>query len=111
MWLIALAALGLFAVAWMLGRALLWRRMAAILACTICLIALLLEMFFLLEVQSLQNYDEQVFQAAGQQLKGIAYSVTWGFWVALAVTGVALLVSGFLLLQWHKSVTGRPVGP
>jgi hypothetical protein len=111
LWLVALAALGLVAIAWMLGRALLWRRMAAILACTVCLIALLLELFFLLEVQSLQNYDEQVFQAAGQQLNGIAYNVTWGFWVALAVTGVALLVSGFLLLQRHKSVTGRPVGP
>ncbi|HLW02347.1 MAG TPA: hypothetical protein VKT82_27065 [Ktedonobacterales bacterium] len=111
LWLIALAALGLVAVAWMLGRALLWRRMAAILACTICLVALTLEAFFLLEVQSLQTYDEQVFQAAGQQLKGTAYGVTWGFWAALAITGVALLVSGFLLLQRHKSVTGRPIKP
>jgi hypothetical protein len=111
LWLIALAALGLIAIAWMLGRALLWRRMAAILACITCLVALMLEAFFLLEVQSLQAYDEQIFQAAGQQLKGTAYGVTWGFWLALAVTGVALFVSGFLLLQRHKSVTGRPVGP
>ncbi len=111
LWLVPLAALGLLAVAWMMGRGVLWRRMAAILACVICLVALTLEALFLLEVQSLQSYDEQVFQAAGKQLAGTAYSVTWGFWAAMAVTGLALLVSGFLLLQRHKSVTGRLVGP
>lgn len=111
LWLVPLAALGLVAITWMLGRGLLWRRMAAILACVILLVALGLEAFFLLEVQSLQNYDVQVFQSAGQQLTGTAYSVAWGFWVALALTGIALLVSGFLLLQRHKSVTGRPAIP
>ncbi len=111
LWLIPLAALGLLAIAWMMGRGLLWRRMAAILACIVCLVALALEALFLLEVQSLQSYNAQVFQAAGQQLKGAAFSVTWGFWVALAVTGLALLMSGFLLLQRHKSVTGRLIGP
>lgn len=109
LWLIPLAALGLIAVAWMMGRGLLWRRMAAILACLICLVALAVETFFLLEVQSLQTYDEQVFQSAGQQLIGMAYSVTWGLWAAMIVTGIALLVSGFLLLQRHKSVTGKLV--
>jgi hypothetical protein len=29
----------------------------------------------------------------------------------MAVSGVALLVSGFLLLQRHKSVTGKLIGP
>ena len=111
LWLVPLAALGLVAITWMLGRGLLWRRMAAILACVILLVALGLEAFFLLEVQSLQNYDVQVFQSAGQQLTGTAYSVAWGFWAALALTGIALLVSGFLLLQRHKSVTGRPAIP
>ncbi len=111
LWLIPLAALGLIYIAWATGRGLLWRRIAAILACVTCLVALALEVFFLVEVQSLQNYDEQIFQAAGQQLTAIAYNVAWGFWVALAVTGLALLVSGFLLLQRHKSVTGRLVGP
>lgn len=109
LWLIPLAALGLIAVAWMMGRGLLWRRMAAILACVICLVALAVETFFLLEVQSLQTYDEQVFQSAGQQLTGMAYSVSWGFWAAMISTGIALLVSGFLLLQRHKSVTGKLV--
>jgi hypothetical protein len=109
--LIPLAALGLMYIAWMVGRGLLWRRIAAILACIACLVALALEVFFLVEVQSLQNYDEQLFQAAGQQLTGAAYGVVWGFWAAMAVTGVALLVSGFLLLQRHKSVTGKIVGP
>jgi hypothetical protein len=111
LWLVPIAALGLVEIAWLLGRGLLWRRMAAILACVTCLVALALEVFFLLEVQSLQSYDEQVFQSAGEQLKGVAYSVAWGFWVALAVSGVALLVSGFLLLQRHKSVTGMPAKP
>jgi len=111
LWLVPLAALGLVAIAWLLGRGRLWRRMAAILACVTCLVALALETFFLLEVQSLQSYDQQVFQSAGQQLTGTAYSVTWGFWVALAVSGVALLLSGFLLLQRHKSVTGMPAIP
>ena len=111
LWLVPLTALGLVAITWMLGRGLLWRRMAAILACVTLLVALALETFFLLEVQSLQNYDVQVFQSAGQQLTGTAYSVAWGFWVALALTGIALLVSGFLLLQRHKSVTGRPAIP
>jgi hypothetical protein len=111
LWLVLLAALCLVGIAWMLGRGLLWRRMAAILACVICLVALALEAFFLLEVQSLQTYDEQIFRAAGQQLTVTAYSVVWGFWAALAITGLALLVSGFLLLQRHKSVTGKLVGP
>ena len=111
LWLVPLAALGLVAITWMLGRGLLWRRMAAILACVILLVALGLETFFLLEVQSLQSYDVQVFQSAGQRLTGTAYSVAWGFWAALALTGTALIVSGFLLLQRHKSVTGRPAIP
>jgi hypothetical protein len=109
LWLIPLAGLVLIAVAWMMGRGLLWRRMAAILACVICLVALTLEVFFLLEVQSLQNYDQQLFQAAGDQLVSTAYGVVWGFWAALIITGAALLVSGFLLLQRHKSVTGKLV--
>ncbi len=111
LWLVPLAALGLVAIAWLLGQGRLWRRMAAILACVTCLVALALETFFLLEVQSLQSYDQQVFQSAGQQLTGTAYSVAWGFWVALAVSGLALLLSGFLLLQRHKSVTGMPAIP
>lgn len=111
LWLIPLAALGLFAIAWLLSRGLLWRRMAAILACITLLVALVVEVSFLLEVQSLQSYAEQVFQSAGQQLTGTAFSVAWGFWLALAVSGVGLLVSGFLLLQRHKSVTGMPAIP
>jgi hypothetical protein len=111
LWLVPLAALGLVTITWMLGRGLLWRRMAAILACVTLLVALALETFFLLEVQSLQNYDVQVFQSAGQQLTSTAYSVAWGFWVTLALTGIALLMSGFLLLQRHKSVTGMPARP
>lgn len=111
LWLVPLVALGLVAIAWLLARGSLWRRVASILACVTLLVALVLEAFFLLEVQSLQSYDEQVFQSAGQRLTGTAYSVAWGFWAALAVTGIALLVSGFLLLQRHKSVTGMPARP
>ncbi len=111
LWLIPLAGLVLAWIAWLLGEGRLWRRMAAIMAVTTALVALVLEVFFLLEVQSLQSYSEQVFQLAGQRLTSTAYSVVWGFWAALAVTGVALLVSGFLLLQRHKSVTGAPARP
>ncbi len=111
LWLIPLVGLGLVWIAWLLGRGLLWRRIAAILACLVLLIALTLEAFFLLEVQSLQSFDEQLFRLAGQRLTGTAYSVAWGFWVTLAISGAALLVSGFLLLQRHKSVTGRLGSP
>jgi hypothetical protein len=111
LWLVPLVGLGLVWIAWLLGRGLLWRRMAAILTCLTLLVALALEAFFLLEVQSLQSFDEQVFQLAGQHLTSTAYSVAWGFWAALAVSGAALLASGFLLLQRHKSVTGRLGSP
>jgi hypothetical protein len=111
LWLVPLAALGLIYIAWLLSKGSLWRRMAAILACVTLLLALLLEAFFLLEAQSLQSYEEQVIQSAGQRLTGAAYSVAWGFWAALAITGAALLVSSFLLLQRHKSVTGMPAKP
>lgn len=111
LWLIPLAALCLVYIAWLLSRGLLWRRMASILACVTLLVALGLEALFLLEVQSLQSYEVQVIQSAGQQLTGTAYSVAWGFWVTLAVTGGALLLSSFLLLQRHKSVTGMPARP
>jgi uncharacterized membrane protein len=111
LWLIPLAGLVLAWIAWLLGEGRLWRRIAAIMAVTTAVVALVLEAFFLLEVQSLQSYSEQVFQLAGQRLTSTAYSVVWGFWAALAVTGVALLVSGFLLLQRHKSVTGAPARP
>ncbi len=111
LWLVPLAALGLLAIVWLLSRGVLWRRMAAILISIVLLVALALEVLYLLEVQSLHTYAEQVMQSTGQQLAGSAYNVTWGFWVALAVTGAALLVSSFLLLLRHKSVTGRLVTP
>ncbi len=111
LWLIPAVGLGLIWIVWLLGKGYLWRRVAAILACITLLVALALEALFLLEVQSLQSFDEQVFQLAGQQLKSTAYSVAWGFWVAMAVSGFALLASGFLLLQRHKSVTGKLIGP
>lgn len=107
LWLIPLAALSLLLIAWLLSRGLLWRRMAGILICVALLVALALEGVYLLEVQSLQNFAEQVLQPTGTQLKGAVYSVAWGFWMALVVTGAALLVSSFLLLRRHKSVTGR----
>jgi hypothetical protein len=107
LWLIPLAALGLVGIVWLLSRGVLWRRLAAILICVALLVALLVELSYLLEVQSLHTYAEQAMQATGQELAGATYSVTWGFWAALALTGVALLVSGFLLLGRHKSVTGR----
>lgn len=111
LWLVPLLGLSLVWIAWLLSRGVLWRRIATILACLVLLVALALEAFFLLEVQSLQSFDEQLFQLAGQHLTGTAYNVVWGFWVALGVSGAALLVSGFLLLQRHKSVTGRLGSP
>ena len=107
LWLLPLAALGLLGIVWMLSRGLLWRRLAAILISITLLVALALEVLYLLEVQSLHSYAEQVLEATGQRISGSAFTVAWGFWVALAVTGAALLVSGFLLLLRHKSVTGR----
>ena len=111
LWLIPGVGLVLIGIAWMMGRGLLWRRMAAIIACVALLVALTLEAFFFLEVQSLQSFDVQFFLSQNAQLMGTAYGVVWGFWVAMGASGVALLVSGFLLLQRHKSVTGRLVGP
>lgn len=111
LWLIPVVGLGLIWIAWMMGRGLLWRRMAAIIACVMLLVALAQVGFFLLEVQSLQSFDQQLFLSQNLQLTGTVYGVTWGFWVALVASGVALLVSSFLLLQRHKSVTGKIVGP
>ena len=107
LWLIPLAALGLVGIVWLLNQGVLWRRLAAILICVALLVALLVEVSYLLEVQSLHAYAEQALQATGLQLTSTTYNVTWGFWVAMALTGVALLVSSFLLLGRHKSVTGR----
>src|SRR5262249_40167324 len=97
LWLIPLAALGLLGIVWMLSRGLLWRRLAAIFICIVLLLVLVLEGSYLLEVQSLHSYAEQAMQTTGQKLAGATYSVTWGFWVAIALTGVALFTSGLLL--------------
>jgi hypothetical protein len=98
LWLILLSALALIAVAVLLGRQRIGVRLAALLITIISLYALLLEILFLVQIDSFQGAINEL---AGGRLNQTLYGVSWGFWLALVATVVALGMGAYMLYQEH----------
>src|SRR5579871_4892416 len=96
LWLILVSALALMVVAVLLGRHRIGVRLAALLTSIIALYALLLEVLFLVQIDSFQSAIDDL---AGGRLNQTLYGVSWGFWLALAATVIALGVGTFILYQ------------
>jgi len=109
LWLVLVSALALIVLAVLLGLGRISLRVAAILMTTLSLFALLLEVFFLIQANSIQSFFESV---AGGTLNQRLYGVSWGFWLTLAITVVALGVGAYMLLQEYvPGMARRPRTP
>jgi hypothetical protein len=96
LWLVLVSALALIVIAVLLGVHRITLRLAAILISIISLFALLLEILFLVQMNSVQGaVNEQL----GGQLNQTLYGVSWGFWIALIATIVALGVGAYMLYR------------
>ena len=92
LWLVLIAALALIAIAALLWLHRITQRLAAALVTTIALFALLLEALFLVQINSVQA-------AVPGRLNQTLYGVSWGFWLALVATLVALGIGASMLYQ------------
>ncbi len=109
LWLVLVSALALIVLAVLLGFGRIRPRVAAILMTALALFALLLEVLFLVQANSIQSFFEALVGGAlNQQL----YGVSWGFWISLAITVVALGVGVYMLLQAYvPGMARRPNRP
>jgi len=105
LWLVLIAALTLIAIAVLLRLHRITQRLAAALITIISLFALLLEALFLVQMNSLQA-------AVPGRLNQALYGVSWGFWLALAATLVALGIGAAMLYQaYAPGLERRPPAP
>ncbi len=107
LWLVPLCALGLIVVGVMLRMARLNIRQASVLIVALSFAALLVEFFFLIQVNSIE--DAFSMSQAGILSRQAAYGVSWGFWLAVIATIATLGIGLFLLLQEY-GLTKR-IGP
>jgi len=105
LWCVLLSALALIALALLLGSQHLGPRLAALLLTLLALGALLLEFFFLIQVNALEGaIQSRLNNAINQSLYGTA----WGFWLAVIVTIAQVGVGCYLLLEeFAPDTTGR----
>ncbi len=96
LWLVLLSALALMVIAVLLRRQRIGVRLAALLITMISLYVLLVEILFMVQIDSFQSAIDEL---AGGRLNQTLYGVSWGFWLALAATIVALGVGTFMLYQ------------
>jgi hypothetical protein len=109
LWLVLLSAIALIVIAALLGLHRISLRLAAILITLIALFALLLEILFLVQMNSFQNAINDL--ALGRLYQTL-YGVSWGFWLGLVATIVALGVGVYIVLQEYASRTrGTPHAP
>jgi hypothetical protein len=111
LWCVLLGALALIAIAILLGFQRLRPRPAALLITLISLISLLIEFFFLLQVNAIEGaVQSRLNNAVNQSL----YGTSWGFWLAVIVTIAELGVGFYLLLEAYTPETisepGAPDG-
>lgn len=92
LWLVLIGALALIAIAALLWLHRITQRLAAALITIISLFALLLEVLFLVQINSVQA-------AVPGRLNQTLYGVSWGFWLALVATLVALGIGASMLYQ------------
>jgi hypothetical protein len=97
LWLVPLSALALIAVAVLLRMGRLSIRLASVLIVAPAFLALLIEFFFLIQVNSIESAFS--LSQAGIIARQVAYGLSWGFWFAVIVTIAALGIGLFLFLQ------------
>jgi hypothetical protein len=105
LWLVLFSALALIVIAWLLGTQRISHHLASILVTLTALFALLLEIFFLVQINSFQSAINDL---AGGRLNQTLYGVSWGFWLALVATVVALGVGVYMLYQAYEPRTPHP---
>ncbi len=106
LWLVLISMLALIAIAALLAAQRITIRVAAMLITLISLFALLLEILFLVQINSFQGAMNDL---TGGRLLQPLYGVSWGYWLSLAATVVALGVGAFMLYQEYVPGTpGRP---
>jgi hypothetical protein len=109
LWLVLISAIALIVITALLAVHRISLRLAAILITLISLFALLLEILFLVQMNSFQNAINDL--ALGR-LNQVLYGVSWGFWLGLVATIVALGVGAYMLLQAYAFGTrGTPRAP
>jgi hypothetical protein len=96
LWLVLLCALALIATAALLRLYRIGVRLAAMLITGLSLLALVLELLFLAQINSFQGAINAL---AGGNLNQTLYGVSWGFWLALVATIVALGIGAYMLYQ------------
>ncbi len=94
------------AIAALLGLHRISQHVAALLVTITALVALLLEVLFLVQINSFQG---AISELAGGRLNQTLYGVSWGFWLSLIATISALGVGAYLLYQEYAP--GRPGAP
>lgn len=105
LWLVLIGALALIAVAALLWLHRISQRLAAALITIISLFSLLLEILFLVQINSVQA-------AVPGRLNQTLYGVSWGFWLALVATLVALGTGASMLYQaYAPDLQRRPQAP
>lgn len=97
LWLVPLCALALIVMGVMVRMGRLSIRQASVLIVALALVALVVEFFFLIQVNSIE--DAFATSQAGIISRQAAYGVSWGFWLGVIVTIVTLGIGLFLLLQ------------
>jgi hypothetical protein len=103
LWLVLISALALMVIAALLGLHRINQHMAALLTTITTLVALLLEILFLVQINSFQGAIDDL---AGGRLNQTLYGASWGFWLSLVATIVALGVGAYMLYQEYAP--GRP---
>ncbi len=104
LWLMLLCALALIVIAGLLGAHRISQGLATLLITLTALFALLLEIFFLVQINSFQSAIDDL---AGGRLNQTLYGVSWGFWLALVATVVALGVGVYMLYEAYQPGTPR----
>lgn len=97
LWLVPLCALALIAVGLLVRAGRLSLRLASLLIVALAFLALLMEFFFLVQVNSIEGAF--AVSQTGINSRQAAYGLSWGFWLAVIVTVIALGLSLFVLLQ------------
>ncbi len=107
LWCVLLSALALIVIAILLGFQHLRPRAAALLITLISLAALLIEFFFLIQVNAIEGaVQSRLNNAINQSL----YGTSWGFWLAVVVTIAELGVGFYLLLEAYTPDTASEPG-